>query len=390
MPCPLENTNLFKPLKVGNVTLKHRLAHAPTARIRNTDEFVATDSMLQYYSQRAENNGGLIIVEATTPALSFGTYTNSTSIETPTQVAAWKKIVDAIHEKGSFVSIQLIHLGRLGNTQLLEDHGLPLVAPSTDPDYPTAKELTIKEIKDIVKEFVAAAKRAINEAGFDFVEIHGAHMYLVDQFVQQVSNKRTDEYGGSIENRARLALELTDAVTEAVGAEHTAIRFSPYAELAGSLGINSEINPVVTWGYILSELEKRGKAGKRIAYVSIVEARVSGSETNPNYVPVDSHWINTIWSGVLVRSGALLHDTEYTELRDYVKNDDRTIIGSGRYYSSNPDLSNRLRKGYELTHYDRNTFYASTNWGYITWAKYGEPSATEESELAKKLPKALA
>lgn len=402
MPYPLKDTNLFKPLKVGNVTLKNRTVFAPTTRFRNTEDFVATDSMLEYYAERAENNGGLLILEGVFGAPEFGLYENAPMIYTDRQVAAFKKLVAAIHEKGSYAALQLWNLGRQADPAVLKKHGLDFVAPSAiyinDDDKKKAeaagnplRALTVDEIHEMVKTSAEAAKRSIEGADFDIVEIHGAHMYLVDQFLNESSNQRTDEYGGSIENRARFLLEVVDALVEAVGPEHVGIRLSPYAVFAGGLGINSRINPIATWGYVLSELERRGKEGSRLAYVHIVEPRVSGNADNPVFPDIDTNWIETIWTGVVIRAGALLHDTQYKELRRIVDANDRTLIGASRYYTSNPDLAVRLKNGYELTPYDRSTFYNKfSNWGYITWGKYGEANATQDSEIAQKVPKALA
>jgi len=402
MPHPLADTNLFKPIKVGNVTLKNRLAFAPTTRNRNTTEWVATDSMEKYYTQRAENNGGLLIVEATSPSPAFGFYPNTPMIDTPQQVAAWKKIVDSVHSKGSYISLQLWHLGRAAAPGLLKQHGVDFVGPSAvyiDDASKKAAEaagnplraMTVDEIHATVKSWAAAAKKAVDEAGFDFVEIHSAHMYLLDQFIQAVSNHRTDEYGGSIENRSRFALEVVDALIDAIGAERVAIRLSPYVQFQGGEGINAKINPTVTWGYILSELERRAKEGKRIAYISFVEPRFKdfGSQSNPSNIGIQ--WVTQIWKGVLVITGALLQDPEYKRVQELVGANDRTLIGSSRYYTSNPDLANRLKNGYPLTPYDRSTFYISmSNKGYITWGKYGEKNLAEDSEVAKTVPKPLA
>ncbi|KAG7747678.1 hypothetical protein KL912_003050 [Ogataea haglerorum] len=396
--CP--NTNLFKPIKVGKVELKNRLVFAPTTRFRATEQFVPTDSMLKYYEQRAENNGGLLIAEATFPDYSFGLYENAPMIKTPQQVASWRKIIEAVHNKGSYFSVQLWHLGRTADPKLNKALGVPLVAPSAlhidEAAENAAKEagvelraMTVPEIENVVKEYAAAAKRAIHEAKADFIEIHGAHGYLLDQFNHVNINKRTDKYGGSIENRARITLEVVDACIEAVGAEHVGIRLSPYAKFQGAKGVDSEIHPIAHWGYILSELERRGKEGKRLAYVSVVEPRVSGSEDNPDTRKFDVSWIGEVWKGVLLRSGAYLNEN-YKYIAADVNKDDRTLIGVSRYYTSNPDLVERLKNGIPLTPYDRSRFYKrGSNDGYLTWAKHGE-DPEKLKDLADVPPKALA
>lgn len=390
----LAKTNLFKPIKVGSITIPNRLVYAPTTRFRNSDDFVATDSMLKYYGERALNKG-LIIMEATCPAPSFGLYPNCPMIYTKQQVKAWKILVDKVHKNGGFISLQLWHLGRTAPPQLLKKFGLPYVSASPiyidDAAKKGAKEcgnplreMTVDEIHAATKEWAAAAKRAINEAKFDFVEIHGANMYLLDQFLNECSNHRTDQYGGSIENRARFMLEVVDALTEAVGAEHVGLRISPYGEIQGAVGLKAKINPIVTWGYVLSELERRAKEGKRIAYVSYMEERAFGEQETPEPREVNALWLNEIWKGVLIRAGALIHEKGFKSLKNYVDGDDRTMIGSGRYYTSNPDLTIRLKNGYPLTKYDRSTFYSHSNQGYITFGKYGE-KATEDKSNPKPL-----
>ena len=394
----LATSNLFKPIKVGPVELKNRLVYAPTTRFRNTEDFVATDSMLEYYTGRATDNGGLLIVEATFPAPEFGLYERAPMIKTPQQVKAFKKIVDSVHSKGSAMAVQLWNLGRTADPKVLKKHNLPFIAPSAvyfdEASEKAAKEagnelraMTIPEIKGMVAEYAASAKRSINEAGFNIVEIHGAHMYLLDQFLQASSNKRTDEYGGSIENRAKFLLEVVDACIEAVGAERVAIRLSPYAQFQGGLGINSEINPIVTWGYVLSELERRAKHGNRLAYVSIVEPRVSGTVDNPDAKSINFKWPDLIWKGIIIRAGGFLEKSVVSKLTEVVNANDHTLIAVGRYFTSNPDLAKRLKNNQELTPYDRSTFYKVGNGGYLDYKGYGEPLDHSKDQI---MPKALA
>jgi NADPH2 dehydrogenase len=390
-PKSLANSNLFKPIKVGPVTLENRLVYAPTTRFRNSEDFVATDSMLEYYTDRAENNGGLLIVEATFPAPEFGLYENTPMLHTPAQVKAFKTITDSVHSKGTSIAVQLWNLGRTADPLALKKRNLPFIAPSAiyydEASEKAAKEagnelreITIPEIKAMIKEYAACAKRAIDEAGFDIVEIHGAHQYLLDQFLQQISNKRTDEYGGSIENRARFMLEVVDAIVEAIGAERVAIRLSPYAEFQGGAGYKAEINPIATWGYVLSELERRAKEGKRLAYVSVVEPRISGIFDNPEAANVDFTWPELIWKGVIIRAGGYLDARNIDRLEPTVNKNDRTLIGVGRYFTSNPDLVDRVRKGLELTPYKRDEFYVlGSNFGYLGYPKYGEGNVRDTS-----------
>lgn len=395
-PKDLAQSNLFKPIKLGNVELKNRLVYAPTTRFRNTKDFVPTDSMLEYYTKRSINNGGLLIVEATFPSYEFGLYENAPMIKTPEQVKSFKKIVDSVHSNGSKIAIQLWNLGRTADPKLLKKYNLPFVAPSAiyfdEASEKAAKdannelrEITIPEIKDMIKEYVNATKRSINEAGFDIVEIHGAHMYLLDEFLQASSNKRTDEYGGSIEKRAKFMLEVIDACIEAVGADRIALRLSPYAEFQGGLGYKSEINPIVTWGYVLSELENRAKKGNRLAYISIVEPRVSGIFDNPEASAINFTWPDLIWKGNIIRAGGFLDKGNISKLSNVVNRNDHTLIGVGRYFTSNPDLAVRLKDGLELTPYDRSTFYKlGSNIGYLDFDDYGKPLDHSKDNIEPK------
>ncbi|QPG76891.1 hypothetical protein FOA43_004285 [Brettanomyces nanus] len=401
MPAALSNTKLFKEIKVGNVVLKNRLVFAPSTRIRCVDDNVATDSMLEYYSQRAKDNGGLIIVETTFTGKVAATIPGIPVLETEEQVQGWKKIVEAIHENGSKVCLQITELGRSALPQVLKAQNIPFVAPSAiyfnEESRKVAegcgnplRALTVDEIHDATKRFVDAAKKAIEIAKFDIVEIHAANMGLMNQFLQEESNQRTDEYGGSIENRSRFVLETLDSIAKEVGFERVAVRISPYSRFMGGQSIDTKTNPVVNYGYLLSELERRAKGGKKIAYVSFIEPRISADSASKELLTPDSSWVNEIWKGVIIRAGNLLHDENYTELKNFVDGDDRTLIGASRFYTSNPDLVNRLKNGYPLTPYDRSTFYSGpSNWGYITWPVYGEKSIAQDSEISNATPKAL-
>ena len=390
----LVNSNLFKPIKVGPVELKTRLVHAPTTRFRNTEEFVATDSMFDYYTERATNNGGLLIVEATFPSPEFGLFERAPMVKTPQQVKAWRRITDSVDAHGSSIALQLWNLGRVADPVLLQKHNLPFVGPSAiyldEASEKAAKEagnelraLTVPEIRAMVAEYAASAKRSIDEAGFDMIEIHAANMYLPDQFLQETSNTRTDEYGGPLENRARFILETIDACIAAVGADRVAIRLSPYSEFQGSLGANAEINPVVTWGYVLSELERRAKQGDRLAYISIVEPRVSGNDENPDSGIVDFHWPDHIWKGILLRSGGYLSKDAIARLPDIVNANNHTLIGAGRYFTSNPDLVNRVSNTLELTQYERSTFHTVGNAGYLDFRECGKPLDHSKDQLVQ-------
>ena len=398
----LENSNLFKSIKVGPVTLKNRIVHAPTTRSRVTLDHIPTDSMLKYYEERAENNGGLIILEGAfveeefTNQLYFPSWSNEKTGK------AMKIIVDAVHKKGSYISAQLLYIGRMASLMMMkknvDDKYDPIYAPSPifmddqqkkdfEDNNIELKELSIDQIENYIKNFAKIAKKVINESGFDFVEIHSAHMTLLDQFIQPGSNKRTDKYGGSIENRSRIILEIVDALIETIGSNRIGIKFSPYMKFMGGEGEDSEINPIVTWGYILGELQKRANEGKELAYVSVVEPRSQLIPTEEIKVKVnfDISWVRFFWKGILIRNGGYADPKTIDKLENVINNDDKLLIGFGRYYSSNPDLVERLKKGYELTHYEREYFYTPMiNKGYLGFGKYGEERDFSKDNVVPK------
>ncbi|GME81831.1 unnamed protein product [Ambrosiozyma monospora] len=401
-PPALKDTNLFKPIKVGSVTLQNRLAYAPTTRRRNTNEFIPTNLIKTHYEDRAENNGGLIITEATFVSPQGGLYTNCPMIHTKQQAEAWKQIAQGVHDKGSAIAMQLWHLGRAADASVLKEHGVPYLAPSAkyyddsrkkvaDKAEIELKAFTWNQVQEIIEDFKDAAVNAIKVSGFDFVEIHAAHMYTLPQFLDIASNERTDKYGGSIENRTRLTLEVIDALIDAIGAEKVGIRISPYATFQGGSGAESKImHPIAQYAYLYSELERRGKEGKRIAYVHSVEPRVANGADVEDAPEYSTEWVRQIWKGVLIRTGSYLHQDGYKNLIRDVNIDDRTLIGASRYYTSNPDLANKLKNGLELTPYDRNTFYVGGNYGYNTFGKFGEDAKGKDSAEAKLEGVALA
>ncbi|ANZ74835.1 BA75_00402T0 [Komagataella pastoris] len=404
----LRETNLFKPIKVGNVDLTTRVTFAPTTRTRATDDFVPSQLQLQYYGDRSENNGGLIITEATFVSKQGGLYENVPGIWSERQAKAWRTITDKVHHNNTAISVQLWNLGRVASPKLAKEHGLKLLGPSAiyenEASEKAAQEAgieiqaaTIEDIENFKKEYVVAAKLATEVAGFDFIEVHSAHGYLFDQFLQGKGvNERTDQYGGTIENRARFLLEVIDLLIDTVGAEKLAIRLSPWADVQGSGGVNGDPHPIVLYGYVLSELEKRAHQGNRLAYVSIVEPRVNGVTDVSDEEAVEkgianNDFILDIWKGVVVRSGAYLSSPGYPNLIKDVNANDRTLIGAGRFWTSNPDLVQRLKNGQKLTPYDRSTFYLDTNYGYNTWREYGDDTVVSEDDPeSKKTPVALA
>lgn len=280
-----ENTKLFQPLQIGSTQLDHRVVMAPLTRFRATRDHVPNDVVAQYYAQRAVVPGTLLLSEATYINAKAGGYPNIPALETDAQLAAWKKVTDAVHTKGSKIFAQLWHLGRAAHPDPVGSGGaLPdddfdyerdFVSASDVPMYeggPAPRPLTETEIEATIAAYATAARNAVERGGFDGVEIHGAHGYLVDQFTQEASNRRTDGWGGSIEKRARFALEVTKAVVGAVGKDKVGIRLSPWARFQG-MGM---ADPIPQFSYLIHELRQLD-----LAFLHLVEPRVSGGEFHP-------------------------------------------------------------------------------------------------------------
>ncbi|KEY69292.1 hypothetical protein S7711_01743 [Stachybotrys chartarum IBT 7711] len=344
-------TKLFEPLKVGTITTGHRVAMAPLTRFRNDDTNTPTDMVKEYYKQRSAVPGTLIVSEATFISLRARSDRNAPGIYSDAQIAAWKHVVDAVHANGSKIFLQLWHMGRLGDPEVLAENGFELVSSTATPldaKSPTPVALTEEDIATTIEEYGIAAKNAI-AAGFDGVEIHGANGYLADQFLQDVSGKRTDRWGGSIENRARFHLEVTKAVVAAVGADRTALRLSPYSTYGGML--LDDPNP--TFRYLLEQLKPLG-----LAYLHLVEARISG---NVEQECKDGHtiqWMVELWnnaSPILVAGGFTPELAFHTVDEALGKYD--VIVVFGRSFIPNPDLVFRLKSGIPLEKYDRSLFY---------------------------------
>jgi 2,4-dienoyl-CoA reductase-like NADH-dependent reductase (Old Yellow Enzyme family) len=344
----MSNSRLFEPLKVGAMTLQHRLVMAPLTRFRADKDHVQLPFVKEYYAQRASVPGTLIITEATFISRQAGGYPSVPGLWSKEQIAAWKEVTDAVHAKGSFIVVQLWAEG-------FEVTGAsPIPA---DSDSATPRELTVDDIKSFISDYAQAARNAV-EAGFDGVELHGANGYLVDQFIQDVSNQRTDSYGGSIENRSRFAIEAATAIVEAIGADKVGIRLSPYSTFQG---MRME-DPVPQFTHVIKELKKL-----KLAYLHLVEARISGNadieSTDKVKFAVDV-WDKT--SPVFLAGGFSAESAKKAVDEDY-KGVEAAVV-FGRYFISTPDLPYRIKKGLPLAQYNRDTFYnAGSREGYTDY-----------------------
>ncbi|WP_166298841.1 alkene reductase [Bradyrhizobium sp. 2S1] len=371
----MSSSSLFSPLKVGPYELKHRVVMAPLTRMRAARPSLAPRPLnAEYYAQRA-TPGGLLIAEASpVVATGFGN-PGVPGIYSEAQIAGWREVVDAVHAKGGLIFLQLWHVGRVSHSSFQPDGALP-VAPSAVAippeframtadgkvvDYETPRALETGEVALMVEAYREGAKNAL-AAGFDGVEIHGANGYLIEQFLQSRSNLRTDQYGGSIENRVRFLMEVTQAVTEVWGANRVGVRLSPYGIANGS----GEADPMPLYSHAIKALDKLG-----LAYLHFIEPRASGTgraDVNWQNVPSAMVLYRPMWSGVLISAGNFVGDSAERALAE----GHADAIAFGRYFISNPDLPRRLQRGYPLTPYHRPTFYAGEEKGYTDYPVHDE------------------
>ncbi|KAH9854278.1 NADH:flavin oxidoreductase/NADH oxidase [Lenzites betulinus] len=352
---------LFQPLQVGDVTVQHRVVLAPLSRMRASPQHVHSDLAVTYYGQRASLPGTLLISEATFITPYAGLYPNVPGIWNDEQIASWKK---DIHAKGSHIFLQLWALGRAAPAALLKAMGHPFVSSSDIPlsetpwgtgDIP--RPLTIEEIKQYVQAYAQAARNAVHGAGFDGVEVHGANGYLIDQFTQDTANKRTDEYGGSIENRTRFVLEVLDAVVEAVGPKKTAIRLSPWSTYQDM----RMKDPIPTFTYLVSKIAEKHPD---FAYLHLVEPGITGASDSEAKEGDSNDFIRKLWQPrPLISAGRFTRESAIARSE---KTGD--LIAFGRLYIANPDLPLRLRKNQPYNTWDRVIYYSAEDpHGYIDY-----------------------
>jgi len=357
----MSNSKLFQPLQVGQIELKHRIVMAPLTRFRADDNHVQLPFVKEYYSQRASVPGTLLITEAAFISPRGGGFPNVPGLCNHAQLQAWKEITDAVHAKGSYIYCQLWALGRAANPKVLKREGQDFVSSSAvgmSDNSPVPRAMEENEIVQFISEYAEAAKNCVEVAGFDGVEIHAANGYLVDQFTQDTCNKRTDAWGGSIEKRARFGLEVTKAVTKAIGTERTGIRLSPWSTFQG---MRME-DPIPQFTYLIKGLKEIG-----VAYLHLVESRIQGNADTEESGRLDfafDVWQNQ--SPVLLAGGFRPYSAKKAVDEDYPGTD--VAIVFGRYFISNPDLPFRVQHGIQFNRYDRDTFYKTkSKEGYIDY-----------------------
>ncbi|KAH7305945.1 hypothetical protein B0I35DRAFT_443558 [Stachybotrys elegans] len=350
----MASSKLFQPIKVGQCQLEHRIVMPPLTRCRADAENVILPEAVEYYTQRACVPGGLIVAEATHISPRHCARRHLVGVWTKPQIEGWRKVVDAVHAKGCRMFCQLIAPGRAGHW-LGED----LVSSSPTPmeiGAEVPREMTEAEIWQCVADFAQAAKNCM-EAGFDGIELHGANGYLIDQFLQDVCNVRTDSWGSSVENRSRFLVEVTKAVCEAIGSDRVGVRLSPWNKWQG---MKMEVSAAEAQ---FSDAVTRLKPFN-LAYLHLIESRVVNNidcERQEGLEFALKIWDNQ--SPVILAGGYNASNVNEAVNGEYAKYD--VLVSIGRFFVSNPDLVYRIRKGLPLTAYDRTTFYITDpNMGY--------------------------
>ena len=358
---------LFSPLKAGALNLEHRIVMAPLTRMRSTQPGdVPNALMAEYYAQRA-TPGGLLIAEATQISPQGKGYPGTPGIYSAEQVAGWKLVTEAVHAKGGKIVLQLWHVGRTSHSSF-HNGALPVSASAVKPagqtmtaqwqmaETETPRALELSEIPSLIADYVTATNNA-QAAGFDGVELHSANGYLLDQFLHDGSNHRTDEYGGSVQNRARLTLEVLDAIIGAWSADHVGIRLSPY----GTFGDMSDSNTDKLYGYLIPQISAR-----KIGYLHLIEPRATsagGSDAVLADVPDVAEKFRSLFSGALIAAGGFTAKGA----EDEVAAGKCDAVAFGRHFISNPDLVERIRNGVAFAHYNRATFYGGAEVGYTDY-----------------------
>jgi N-ethylmaleimide reductase len=366
---PHRNATLFDPVQVGDIALANRIVMAPLTRNRAPDA-TPTALMAEYYSQRA--SAGLLITEATAISHQGQGYADVPGLYAEEQVEAWKPITQAVHKAGGKIVCQLWHVGRVSHTSL-QPHGGQPVAPSAVvaktktvllkngvPEFVDVSEpraLQAYELPDIVHAYAAAARNAVQTAGFDGVEIHAANGYLLDQFLKAGSNQRRDDFGGSIENRCRFLLEVVRAVTDAVGGGKVGIRISPVTPANDAF----DPDPQPLFDYLVREL-----AAYRLAYIHVIEGATGGARVLPDR-PFDYTGLRRAYRAASGRGAWMVNNALDKTLAQEALINGADLVAFGRPFISNPDLVERLRKGKPLAESDHTTWYGGNAKGYTDY-----------------------
>jgi N-ethylmaleimide reductase len=358
----ITTAQLFDPVSVGLLELKNRVVMAPMTRTRAGELGIPEAMHATYYAQRA--GAGLLITEGANISPQARGYIGTPGIWNEAQIKGWSAVTEAVHAAGSKIVLQLWHVGRISHVDL-QPEGADPVAPSalrstgnvyTAEGFVQAsmpRALAIEEMADIIAQYRTAAENA-KRAGFDGVEVHAANEYLLDQFIRDSTNHRDDAYGGSVENRARLVLEVTQAVIDVWGPGRVGIRLSPLSSQLVNTPLDSDV--MGTYGYIIDQLNDFG-----LAYLHFVEGSPAGDRPNPQEADLDT--LRARFKGPFIGNNGYDLDLATTRLQEGRID----LVAFGRPFISNPDLVQRLRTGTALTAPDPNTFYGDTEMGLTDW-----------------------
>ena len=360
---------LFDPVQAGDLQLANRIVMAPLTRNRAPNA-VPTPLMATYYQQRA--SAGLLITEATAISHQGQGYADVPGLYGTEQLDGWKRVTDAVHQAGGKIVTQLWHVGRVSHTDLQPDNGAP-VAPSaiaartktvlikdgvpTFTETSTPRALDAAEIPEIVREYAAAARNAVLTAGFDGVEIHAANGYLIDQFLKDGANKRTDDYGGSIENRARLLLEATRAVVDAIGGGKVGIRLSPVTPANDIV----DSHPQPLFDYVVKQLAPLG-----LAYIHIIEGATGGPRELEER-PFDYDALKAAYRAAGGKAAWMVNNGYDQPLAETAVKEGDDLVAFGRPFIANPDLVRRLRESAPWNAVDKATLYGGGEKGYTDY-----------------------
>jgi len=349
--------NLFDPLKIGSAVMRNRIAMAPMTRNRADENGVPSPFAVEYYRQRA--GAGLIITEATQPSETGRGYAGTPGLHSDEQQAAWKQIADAVHGEGGLIYLQLMHTGRIGHSSLLPS-GRQIMAPSAvraEMDVATATgemvpaevplEMSTSDIESVITDFADSAERAI-AAGLDGVELHGANGYLLHQFLSSHTNRRTDEYGGSVSGLGRFVVELVTAVADRIGGNRLGLRLSP----GGKFNDMHDTNNEETYVELVRQLDGLG-----LSYLHTLRGR-----------PTPLHdQLRAIWNSVYMVNTGYQGSSEFDVLNQLIVDKVADCVSVGRLFISNPDLVTRWRNSLPLAPWDEDTFYFGTEKGYTDY-----------------------
>ena len=364
---------LFQPTQIGDIALKNHIVMAPLTRNRSPGA-IPNDLNVEYYRQRA--TAGLIITEATAITHQGQGYANVPGLYSKEALDGWKRVTDAVHAEGGKIVVQMWHVGRISHTELQPNGGKPVSSTNriakaktylvnadgtggfTDTSEPRALEAS--EVPGIIEDYRKAARVAI-DAGFDGVEIHGANGYLLDQFMRDGVNDRTDEYGGSIENRTRFTFQVVEAVTREIGARRTAIRISPVTPS----GESYDSNPQALFTHVV-----KGLARYDLAYIHVVEGQTGGERDyrqgdNPSF---DYKALRAAYEEAGGKAAWMVNNGYNRDMAiESVENGTADLVAFGKPFISNPDLVERLEKNLPLNTPDQSTFYGGTAKGYVDY-----------------------